>query len=419
MLAKPKSEFGRNVLVLLTGTTVAQAIPIAISPILTRIYTPEDFGVLALFLAITAIFGSISSGRYELAIMLPERDEDAINIFALGTIINLAISTILLLAVVLFHQNIVSLTGNAEIGKWLYFVPISVFLTGFYNNLTYFSTRKKFYKDVANSVILKAIILAIFQLSIGLLKTGAAGLVGGNIVSQFFANTKLLQNVVKDKNLLSAISRSEIKAHARKYRNFPKYSIWAALANTLSKNLTNLLISLFYGVATLGHYSIVQRVLGMPSALIGGAIGQVFFQQASIEKKETGCAAKSFDGTVKRLVVIGLPVFTGLFFFVEDIFAFAFGEQWRIAGTYAQLLVPYFFANFVVGTVSQINAVFEKQAYGLYLNLLLLFVSMSTIYVSHNSLVPFQYYLIGYTVCMSLTYTAIFFYFRSVSRGRM
>ena len=84
---KPKSEFTRNVLTLMTGTTIAQAIPIVISPILTRIYTPEDFGLFALFIAITSVFGSIATGRYELAIMLPNKDENAINILALGLII--------------------------------------------------------------------------------------------------------------------------------------------------------------------------------------------------------------------------------------------------------------------------------------------------------------------------------------------
>ena len=93
---KPKSEFSRNILTLMTGTTISQAIPISISPILTRIYTPEDFGVFALFLAITTIIGSFSNGRYELAIMLPENDEDAINIAGLGFIISSTISIVLL-----------------------------------------------------------------------------------------------------------------------------------------------------------------------------------------------------------------------------------------------------------------------------------------------------------------------------------
>ena len=101
---KPKSEFNRNILTLMTGTTIAQAIPIAISPILTRIYTPEDFGIFAIFLAITLIIGSIANGRYELAIMIPKKDEDAINIFALGFIITTFISLLLLVLVLIFQK---------------------------------------------------------------------------------------------------------------------------------------------------------------------------------------------------------------------------------------------------------------------------------------------------------------------------
>jgi O-antigen/teichoic acid export membrane protein len=109
---KPKSEFARNVLTLMTGTTIAQAIPIAISPILTRIYTPEDFGMFALFIAIATIFGSIANGRYELAIMLPQKDEDAINIVVLRIII-FFLSVILSLFIVLFHHFLIEYIKNA------------------------------------------------------------------------------------------------------------------------------------------------------------------------------------------------------------------------------------------------------------------------------------------------------------------
>ncbi|MEA3314866.1 MAG: oligosaccharide flippase family protein, partial [Campylobacterota bacterium] len=160
---KPKSEFSRNVLTLMTGTTIAQAIPIAISPILTRIYTPEDFGVFALFIAITAIFGSIANGRYELAIMLPKKDEDAINIFALGFIITSIISLALLVLVVLFNDYFTKLLNNDEISVWLYFVPIAVFFTGLWNILNYFNNRKKQYKDIAKATIIKSIVTAIVQ----------------------------------------------------------------------------------------------------------------------------------------------------------------------------------------------------------------------------------------------------------------
>ena len=120
---KPRSEFSRNVLTLLTGTTIAQAIPIAVTPILTRLYTPEEFGLLALFIAITAILGSISNGRYELAIMLPHSDEDAINIAALALLITIVFSIILLVPAVLINAQIAELLGTTDIKVWIYLIP--------------------------------------------------------------------------------------------------------------------------------------------------------------------------------------------------------------------------------------------------------------------------------------------------------
>ncbi len=414
---KPKSEFSHNVLTLMTGTTIAQAIPIAISPILTRIYTPEDFGLLALFVAIASIFGSIANGRYELAIMLPKKDEDAINIFALGFIITLAISLSLLVLVVLFNDYFTKLLNNDEIGVWLYFVPIAVFFTGLYNILNYFNNRKKNYKDIANATIVKSIILAIIQLSIGFIKQGVSGLISGQIISNLFANMKLLKNIIKDKVLMSKISKVKIIALAKKYKDFPKFSMWAVLANTLSQHLTNILISAFYSVATLGFYSLVQRVLGMPSALIGGSIGQVFFQEATKEKQQTGNAINTFNSTIKKLIIIGFPSFGILFFIVEDLFAFVFGEEWRIAGTYAQIVVPLFFIRFISSTVSSINIVFERQKIGLYINILLMISAITILYISNFLIFDFLDFLSCLSIVLTLEYTMFLYYYFNLSKG--
>lgn len=415
MLIKPKSQFSRNVLTLMTGTAIAQAIPIAISPILTRIYTPQDFGVFALFFAITAIFGSIANGRYELAIMLPKKDEDAINIFALGFIVTVAISLLLLVLVIIFHDYFLALLNNNEIGVWLYFVPVAVFFTGIWNILNYFNNRKKQYKDIAKATIIKSIILAIVQLSVGFVKQGATGLISGQLLSQMFANMRLLKNILKDKLLLSKISRLKVMALARRYKDFPKYSMWAILANTLSQHLTNILISAFYSVATLGFYSLVQRVLGMPSSLVGNSIGQVFFQQATKEKQQTGKAVKTFNSTVKKLVIIALPSFGVLFFIVEDLFGFVFGEEWRITGTYAQIVIPLFFIRFVVATVSAIDTIMERQNIFLTFNIILLVVSILLILSLNEK--SFELFLSVFSGCISLIYLIYGYILFSMSKN--
>ena len=137
------NEFNRNVVTVMTGTTIAQAIPIAIMPILTRLYTPEEFGIFALYVAIASIFGVIATARYELAIMLPKKDSEAANLFNLSIIITFIISLFTLLFVLIFHQPLINLIGNPEIGKWLYFIPLTVLFTGLYQTLNYWSSRKK------------------------------------------------------------------------------------------------------------------------------------------------------------------------------------------------------------------------------------------------------------------------------------
>jgi O-antigen/teichoic acid export membrane protein len=384
----------------MTGNTIAQAIPIAISPILTRLYIPEDFGVFALFVAITSIFGSIANGRYELAIMLPRKDEDAINILALGFIINVFISVCLLMIVLIFHDYILSLLNNKDISPWLYLVPISVFLMGCFNLLNYYNNRKKYYKDLAKANVLKSIGSATIQVLLGFLKAGAIGLINGQIFAQIISNTKLFLNIKKD-NLFQFIKKKRIITLAKRYKDFPKFSMWAILANTLSVQFVNILISVFYNISTLGFYSLVQRVLAMPAALIGNSIGRVFFQEAAKEKHETGKVIKTFNNTVKKLLIIGIPLFGILFFIVEDLFIFVFGEDWRIAGEYAKILIPLFFIRFIVSTLTLVPIIYEKLRVDLYfqLGLISLYIGLFIINeILQNNFIELLYifnYIIG------------------------
>ena len=415
---KPKSEFSKNVLTLMTGTTIAQAIPIAISPILTRIYTPEDFGVLALFVAITSIFGSIANGRYELAIMLPKKDENAINIFALGLIITFSMSFILLVLVVLFNEQITELLKNDEISVWLYFVPIAVLFIGLYNMLAYYNNRKKYYKELANATIIKSIFASIIQVSIGVFKGGVMGLISGQILSTIIANMRLSKNIINDKLLISNVTKIKIIALAKRYKNFPKFTMWATLANTLSYQLISILISAIYNISTLGSYSLVQKILGAPSSLIGASIGRVFFQTAIKEKQHTGKSINVFDDTTKKLFVIGLPFFGLFYLIVEEFFKFMFGKEWQIAGTYAKILIPFYFITFIFSQVSTIFSVFEKQKTALKLQIGLFTVSITTICCAKFFNFIFVDFLKVFVVAMFGYYVYFFYVCRRVATGQ-
>jgi len=413
------NEFGKNVLTLMTGTVLAQALPIAISPILTRIYTPEDFGLLGLFVALVSVFGSLSCGRYELAIMLPKKDSEALNLLALSLLICTILSVILLLVVVVFDRSIAKLLGNEDIAIWLYLVPLSVFLTGLYNVLNYYSIRRKYYKDIRSTVIVKSFLSAAIQLSFGLLKNGATGLISAQIISQSIANRKLFTNMRKH-NTYQDLNKIKMFALAKKYKDFPKFTLWAGLANALAKNMNNILISTFYSITTLGFYGFSERILGTPASLIGSSVGQVFFQQASKEQQETGTAYYSFIKTTKILILIGLPFYFALYFTVENLFFYVFGKEWLIAGTYSKILIPLFFIRFVVSPLTVVNQINKKNKIGMYWQFGLLFLYAIIISISHFFNVGFVEFLHYLVFFVTLYY--MFFYFliyRHVKEGKV
>jgi len=414
---KTKSEFTRNVLTLMTGTVVAQAIPIAISPILTRIYSPEEFGLFALFFAILSILSVLANGRYENSVMLPKKDEDALHLFALGIIINIFLSTIILIIVIVFNDSITKALGNEEISLWLYFIPISLFFTGLFNILNSMNNRQKNYKDIASATITKSMVMALVQLVVGLIKSGAAGLILGQILAQFFANVKLFKNIIKDKKAIFSIRKLKIIALAIKYKKFPIFSLPSALANVLSGQLSNILISSFYSVATLGFYSLIQRILAIPSVLIGKSIGQVYYEEGTRERKKNGVVTDIFNSTFKKLVIIGLPSFSILFFIVEDLFAFVFGEEWRVAGHYAQIVIPMFFMRFVVASLSITYDMFGYLKLELIWQVALLVGSVILVVACGLMEIDFKELLLFLTIYISIMQLISLYLLKKISSG--
>jgi len=412
-----KSEFSRNVVTLMTGSIIAQALPIAISPILARIYTPEDFGVLALFVALATVFGTIANARYELAIVIPKSEKEALSIFFLGIIIALTISIILFIIVLFFHDYIVTLLDNKKISIWLYFVPLSVFAIGLFNALKFYNTRLKQFKNIAHSNIIKTSVLSILNLGIGFFKTGPLGLIIGQFLSFFSGNIKLSYPIIKEKEIIKTITIQDLKSMAFRYKKFPKYTMPSSLANVLSQHLTSIITSILFSVKTLGFYSFTLRIIGTPSALIGQSFGQVYITEASRQRKEFGNATQIFNSTLKKLLIISLPLFLIIFFLIEDIFAFVFGEDWRIAGQYAKILVPLFWAKFISAPISVTNSVFEKQQISLFWQLGLLLLTLLIFLFTYIYQQDFKTFLYFYSGILTLYYIFFIFILKKVSRA--
>ena len=346
----------------MTGTSIAQAIPVLISPVLSRLYSPGDFGVLALYMSIAAVIGVIATGRYELAIMLPEKKRDASNVLALSLLISLLVSALTLILVILFNHPIAVFFDEPKISKLLYFLPLVVFSLGSYQAFNYWSTRNKTFSRNAVSRVSQSGATAGVNLAAGTLRMGSSGLVLGYIIGQFMATLILgWQIIIHFKAFRNELGRKEIVENARKYKNFLRINTPHAFVDSLQNNGIIYLIMYFFSKAVLGSYSFAFRILKAPVGLIGNAISQVFYQRATEALKQGQNVQPFVKRIYRNLFMAGFPVFLFLFIFAIPVFTFVFGEQWRASGEIARILMPWLFLNFMASPVSSIAIIMNKQ----------------------------------------------------------
>jgi len=380
---KPKSEFSRNVLTLMTGTTIAQAIPIAISPILTRIYTPEDFGVFALYMSVASILSVIATARYEVAIMLPEKDDDALNIMILSIAIACLISLSTLIVIILFNKQITTLLGNVAISNWLYLVPISILFTGLYQTFNYWENRQKKYKNLALSRVYQSSTTSAANLTIAPIINGSSGLILGNIFGSIVATLYLIKkSALLDKNFFQVIHINKILSVAHRYIKFPKFDLLASLLNVSAQQVVNILFNSIYSSIFAGYYYLTQKMLGLPVSMIAASVLDVFKEKASKDFQRLGNAKSIYVTTFFKLLALSLVPSIVIYVYAIDIFTFVFGEQWSESGVYARLLVPMLFLRFISSPLSFMLFIGDRQELNLFGNFLFLIGTLFSFYVA-------------------------------------
>jgi len=414
-----KSEFTKNSIIMIGGTTAAQLLPVAISPILTRLYSPEDFGVLALFMSLSMILSIVATGRYELAIILPRKDSYAINILALIVIIASVFSLLLMIAILLFHDFFISLLNNNGISSWLYLLPTVVFFISLLNALNYYHSRFKNYKLISIAKITRSTFLSVIQLGLFFFKNGVLALISGYSLAQLSGNIILLIKTLKNKELLRKIHKNKILALAKRYKKFPQFTMLASLFNKSSIELPNILLASLFDVGTLGFYSLSYRILSVPSAFIGMSISQVFMQETTKQKEETGKSIIIFDSVLKKLLFIGISFFGILFFTAEPIFDFVFGQEWRVAGIYAKILSPLLLFRFTASTLSSLLYVYEKHKIILAIQISLLVLTIITFIFSYYANLSIENFLKVFSLVFSIFYIIYLIILRLVANSKI
>jgi lipopolysaccharide exporter len=246
---RKKTSFAGDVLTLVSGTTFAQILTILATPILTRLYGPEHFGLLALFLSITGIFGTIVCLRYELSIMLPESDEEAANLLGLSLVIALILSIFTIPFIWFCRQPIQNVLKAPQLGVYLWIVPLFIFVSGVFLALNYWNSRTKHFKRLSAAKITSSIASIGTQLGAGVAGHATVGsLIGASLVGQSVSTLILVGQIWKnDKSLfLRSIGLKQMTAGLRRYRKFPLIDSWSALLNIVSWQLPIFLLASFF-----------------------------------------------------------------------------------------------------------------------------------------------------------------------------
>ncbi len=391
-----KSDFLRNVLTLMTGTTLAQAIPIAAMPLLTRLYTPEDFGVLALYMSIAGMISVVITARYEIAVMLPEREEDAASLVALSVCIAGVISLVLLAVILFFNEDIQGLLNNRAIGPWLYLLPITVFVTGMWQALNYWNNRAKKFKRLAVSRVAQGGGMTLAQFVLNGLSAG--GLVVGYLVGQISGLLVFMTRTWReDRTVLSKVSLLSMLENARRYSKFPKYSMLGALLDNAAVQMPVLMLSKFYDTHVVGIFSLTFRALNLPMSLIATSFSQVLFQRFVVLQRDNPERLAPF---VLKLFVGLLGLMVPLVAFVwllgPDLFALVFGESWRQAGDYATVLIFAVAIRFAVSPLSTVLAMDHNIKIGTLWQMIYFVTISSTLFIFRNA--GIETFLLAFTL---------------------
>ncbi|WP_298665218.1 oligosaccharide flippase family protein [uncultured Methanofollis sp.] len=366
------SSFVTNVLKLISGSIVAQAVGILLIPIISRLYTPDDFGVFQVFLSIAGILAIISCFSYQLAIMLPKEDRDAANLAALSTVLVVATSTVSGAVLIIFAESIAATLSFPALAGYIGLIPILVFLNGLFFILNYWLSRREKFGTVAGGRVANSLVNKGVQIGAGIGVASPLGLIAGAVTGYLSANLIMLFEVRKDLALFSSVTLTRVKALAFRYRKFPIFTSWSTAANEISRQISPIFLAFFFTPTVVGLYSLAYQVVSLPLSLVGTAVSQVFFQKVSEVRKQTGNIGPIVEEVHRRLVTISIFPMLLLLIIGEELFVFFLGAQWYDAGFYVKLLVPWLFFMFVSSPLTAIFNVLEKQGAGLAFELVLL-----------------------------------------------
>jgi O-antigen/teichoic acid export membrane protein len=378
-----RSAFVRSIGVLVSGTVFAHGITALALPLLTRLYSPADFSVLAVFSSLLLTIAVAACLRFDIAVALPESDIDAVNILSLALLCASVVSILLFIPALAVPQQIAVKLNQPALEQYLWLLPVGVFLGAGYSAMQFWFVRKKQFGLIARSRVVQSASGAGLQIGLGVLaRFGSLGLILGHIINFGMAFVILSYRFFcNDRPLLKEISRTRMRELYATYDRFPKYSTLEALANCAAIQVPIILIAAIAAGPEAGYLALALYVMQAPMSLIGTAVGQVYLSRAPDAHREGHLdtfTTQILAGLLKTGV--GPVLFLGIV--SPALFGIVFGEAWQRAGELVIWMTPWFIMQFLATPISMALQITGSQRAALALQVFGLFARVAAVLVA-------------------------------------
>ncbi|PTC00728.1 hypothetical protein C9975_05945 [Thalassospira xiamenensis] len=407
----PQSRIGRSVLVLMSGTAMAQTITAASMPIVTRLYTPELIGVISVYLSFFNFWLILLTWRYESALLVSKNSDESHHVFRLGAI--LAFFMALLAIPVLGSLQYTGVLGFDVLPIW---APAVAFLSllgyGWFMLYRSWLLRLREARVISSSTIVRSAANAGTRVLAGILNFSGYGL----FVAEIFGAWAALGAVQKKTKKMLVMpsprwSSEKIKKVAIRYKKFAQYEMPSAIVNQLAIVLPVPIIGTLYGAQAAGWFGLARLLYAIPNGQIGKAAGDVFQMELGHYVREGSYrkGEKLFYRFSIRLALVGLVPLVVAISAAPPLVPYIFGTEWTEMGVIVAHMAPWMFMALIVGSMSRALSVLQKQQWKLVYDTVALIVVISTYYLAVRWQVDVIRFVDYLSTGMSFAYIVYFF----------
>ncbi len=390
-----KESIVRSVLTLASGTVVAQLIAILIQPLLRRIIPVEDFGAYAVYMSVVGILATVITLRYDMAVVIPKKDEKASALVVGGISFAFLISIVLFGLIYFFHSFFLNYLGvSTKYHSWFYFLPATLFFAGSYRMLNNWLIRKKRFSLSASNKGIRRSTEAAFQTALSTSKISGS-LVYGELIGSALNFSIGIYQSIKNGLQFKSISKTILKDTLKEYNHFPKFNILPVLLNNAAAWLPVIFITRFFSIETTGEYDLSRQVMAISLSLISMSVAQVYLQRIA-EIRNRG--EKILPDILNVSKILGSLAFIGILITLivgPFLFGFVFGESYRISGEYAQIMVFSFGIRLIVSPLSVVFVNLERLKLNAVWQILYFFSILSLLLFHFSSIKDFLYTLVS------------------------